>query len=800
MSGLTLTNEDLDLFIDPNTGRWNVSNRHQEKAGLYGISMSLSTARSRHGQARLFNITGFDQGHADQTTQNPDRTPQIQLKAMLKDCPLGCQVSFSLANEIPLVSWQFVLTNHTDEPVYLRKAELLRVGFVTIAAGSSDQHLPSGNIQLAPKTGELAFFSNGWQSWTYTGAYRFYESARRTRLGILSSPMRVNAGTPKTRGRGHFTSEFFGILGDTTYRSAVLLGFLSQKQHFGTIEAYADPYKPALRMWANGDMVRLDPGATMHTDWACLGFLHIDTPDPLRPYLEAVAREHSLQPGSAKQIPAGWCSWYHYFQNISEATITDNLHTAAGLRQDLPLDLIQIDDGFEAQVGDWLQFKDSFPNGLAPLAKKIREAGFTPGLWLAPFIVHPKARLAVQHPDWLLRNSRGSLVNAGFIWNTFTHALDLTHPGALEYARKVIRTAVSDWGYPYLKLDFLYAAALAGEYQDQTRTRAQVLRSGLEALREEAGPETMLLGCGCPLGSALGLFEAMRISSDVSPEWHPRYFNTHFFFKPEPDFPSARNAIHNTLTRAPLHRRWWINDPDCLLVRPDSRLSLAEVRTLAGVIAMSGGSLFVSDDLTNLPHERLEIVRSLLPILGKQPYVIDWFDSATPTRLQIDLEGSCGRWHLLGVFNWSDSEANISLSPELFYLDTKQEYWAREFWSGELRRWGANGHTWKAVPAHGSLLLAVRPRRAVPQYLGSSLHFSQGLEVSRWEGSAETVVLVLDRPGKARGTISLHLPHQPVQAMLNQQPVTWKAAVDNAYNFPVEFTNRGELRLQVEAA
>ena len=66
----------------------------------------------------------------------------------------------------------------------------------------------------------------------------------------------------------------------------------------------------------------------------------------------------------------------------------------------------------------------------------------------------------------------------------------------------------------------------------------------------------------------------------------------------------------------PLHRRWWINDPDCLLVRQeDTRLTPAEVQTLATVLALSGGSLIVSDDLPALAEERVEWLARLLPPL-----------------------------------------------------------------------------------------------------------------------------------------------------------------------------------------
>jgi alpha-galactosidase len=185
-------------------------------------------------------------------------------------------------------------------------------------------------------------------------------------------------------------------------------------------------------------------------------------------------------------------------------------------------------------------FSPSFPDGVAPLASEIRTAGFTPGLWLAPFIVDPSSQLARQHPEWLLRSRFNRPVNAGYVWNRLNTALDITRPEALAYASEVVQTAVHTWGFPYLKLDFLYAAALPGNYYDPTRTRAQALRQGLQALRLAAGPQTFLLGCGCPLGPAIGL-GCHVIGADVArignqPEWGQ------VLFRSEPDYPLQRRA------------------------------------------------------------------------------------------------------------------------------------------------------------------------------------------------------------------------------------------------------------------
>ena len=46
-------------------------------------------------------------------------------------------------------------------------------------------------------------------------------------------------------------------------------------------------------------------------------------------------------------------------------------------------------------------------------AEKIRAAGMTPGIWLAPFAAEKESRLAAEHPDWLLHGKNGDPVVGG---------------------------------------------------------------------------------------------------------------------------------------------------------------------------------------------------------------------------------------------------------------------------------------------------------------------------------------------------------------------------------------------------
>lgn len=548
---------------------------------------------------------------------------------------------------------------------------------------------------------ELSFYSNGWQSWSPAAAYRKNAAMPFSNLGPFQRPMIENPGTPAYHRPGLFASDFFGAVIDRKARTALLVGFLSQMQHFGTFTADLRG-DPRLRLWANGDNTRLNPGTVMETDWAVLlEIAKIDQPDPFGPYLDACAAWHHVR--LPHKIPVGWCSWYHYYQNVTDADIRSNLGALVKLKQRLPVDLLQIDDGFEAQVGDWFSPHPRFADGTAGLARDIKAAGMQPGLWLAPFIVHPRSVLAQEHPDWLLRRANGKLSRAGWVWNAFGLALDLTNAAALDYTRRVIYAAVHEWGFPYLKLDFLYAAALECRYQDPTLTRAQVLRRGMQTLREAAGPDTFLLGCGAPFGSCLGLVEGMRIGADVSGDYEPRIYGLKLGFKDEPAVPCLRNGIRNTLNRAALHGRWWLNDPDCLITRPDTHLTMDEVRSWATLIYMSGGMLLISDDMAKLPPERLAIFEKLIPLAGKRPWVLDGLDHTLPRRLRLDLED--GR-RLLALFNWDDAPQSMRVMPAAFRL-THGLYSVRNFWTDETSVMDSEGLSFK-LPAHGCVMLEVK--------------------------------------------------------------------------------------------
>lgn len=804
---LTYENATVQLVLKPESGLWSLYSRQRDGAFFEDARSGVAYRRGGSAIRTLEDLQPMEIVADEQVSSPHGEQRQIDLTVRPARGTLSYQISFALPADHPLLLWRIALQNTGSKPIRVDGLDLLRVGFPVrrvsiftpgefIATQVRARVRYLGVLRPHPRLGDPAFYANGWASWSFSGAYGRFDQAIATRLGFLRSPSTLNPWTNRSKRRGHFTSEMFGVLGDRAHRSAILAGFLSQREGFGAVEAWTDPQLPSLRLWAQADGVRLDPGETLASDWACLSFPHLDAPDPLAPYLEAVSRENGL-PAFDQQVPAGWCSWYHFFGDLTARDVQQNLDAIRNWGRDLPLDVVQIDDGYQTYIGDWDAFTPEFPDGVAPLAAEIQDAGLTPGLWLAPFLVDPRSRLARKNPAWLLRGGLGLRASAGFDGSSrFYRALDLTHPEALAYAAEAVRRAAHDWGFPYLKLDFLYAGALPGRHLDPTRTRAQVLRAGLAALREAAGEQTFLLGCGCPLGPAVGLVDAMRIGPDVGPHWEPQYRGIRLFFNREPDIPSAENSLKGALARAALHRRWWLNDPDCVLLRPETSLTRAEVESMATVVALTGGLLLASDHLPDLPPERLRLLQAMLPPIGRRPHVLDWFDSSPPARLQLDMDGPAGPWHLVALFNWSDAPQRLRLQANEFYLDPTSEYIAREFWSGEFHDLTGESFTLPEAPPHGVALLALRRQtHQRPQYVGSDLHISQGLEVAAWQPEPDGLTVSLSRPGRAEGSVYLSLPDEPDRATLAGRPVKWQAAGPQIYRFPVAFQSEAPLQI-----
>ena len=370
--------------------------------------------------------------------------------------------------------------------------------------------------------------------------------------------------------------------------------------------------------------------------------------------------------------PAGWCSWYCFGPRVTAQQVRDNLDAIA--KQVPGLKYIQIDDGYQPAMGDWLETGPAFGGSVQSVLKDIRARGFEPAIWVAPFIAEAGSHVFKSHPEWFVQDADGSPLRADKVtfggWRRGPwYALDGTHPGAQAHLEHVFRTMRNEWGCTYFKLDANFWGAIhGGRFHDPRATRIDAYRRGMQAVLRGSG-DGFILGCNHPIWPSLGLIHGSRSSNDIKREWK-----------------RIETTARQNLMRNWQNGRLWWNDPDAVVLTGD--LPENEYRFHATAIFATGGMILSGDDLTTIPAARLEMLRKLEPPTG----VAARFDD----DLQVGMVELKDR-RVVCLLNWTDA-------PKNFAVTLPQPARVRDMWTGaDLGR--MNGRASFAVEARSGRLL-----------------------------------------------------------------------------------------------
>jgi alpha-galactosidase len=683
------------------------------------VALSDGTHFSTHDPLSLTDRT--DQGTCI-------RAPCDHLRPQLRwhIAPDGDGVSFRMWVEVE---------NTTGHPLPVERIDLLVA--------------PSG--LCCAQASQLEVMQTGWQSW----------SAATPPIPLADHPLTapppvIGPRLPPTEAERAILPWVTIVHAPAPSRSEIrrmLVGFVTAHRQAGvvTIQPGLTGHRCTASSYLEG--VLLQPGATIRSEMLLLVFDRHDEEALDRYAREAAER---MEARHWPHVPTGWCSWYYFFTQVTEADVLPNIGQLAVERARIPVEYIQLDDGYQQAIGDWLTLNEKFPSGMRYLTNRIRDHGFKPGIWLAPFLVSEHSEVYRNHPHWVVRDEYGQPLNAIYNWESHNYALDTTHPEVQEWLRHVIHTMVEDWGYEYLKIDFIYAGALRGRRYDPSCTGVQAYRRGLEIIRQAAG-DCFILGCGAPFLPSVGMVDGMRIGSDVAPFWGEKR-------DPYRSAPAMLNAALCTLNRSWMHRRWWVNDPDCILVRAnESRLGLAEVRSWLSLVALSGGMVLLSDDMSRLEPERSALIPLVLPPSNRWAQPMPPYYGAAPSRMRLraDFAGSGVLRVVAAMFNWSDKELSQEFDPAEWGLPPHEPYHLFDHWSGEHRGpvRGVAGPL--PTPAHGVQLLSACAHTGRPQFIGSNLHLLSGvveLAAERWDEQDNTLALELTCPGEHTGEVFVYVP------------------------------------------
>ncbi len=577
----------------------------------------------------------------------------------------------------------FRLTNIADESIRITR-------LVFPAENGIDSYVSSFNMN------DVSFFRNGYQSWSTARSYLPKDKPLRPWLQLVSLANSNMSNLPSNI-PGVFSSEMYTVVTNRADGRSFLVGQGRPFNQFFYIRLnlYDNPRRRShFELTYDFGRKMILPGRAVELDgiYVAIGNTH----ELLHTYFREIGRHTDLK--LPQKNVRGWCSWYFYYNKITPTVIRENIEALKRSREEAGarIDFVQIDDGYQQAVGDWLDLTKPFDGQMRLLSDEIRAAGFNPGIWIAPFVAAKKSELLAVHPEYALRDENGRRIVAGFnfFWpGRYYFGLDITTPRFEEYLRKVIRTVVGEWGYPYLKCDFLFGGCLrGGTHHELELSRAEVLRRGMAIIREEAmgatKEEVFIVGCGMPLSAGIGTVDAMRVGPDTGDYWiskQGRLLRTGAMV-------GVRNAIRNSVVRGAMHNALWLNDPDCLMLRRDgTRLSAAQRRTQINAIVLTGGLLLYSDDFSALDPEiteELPIIQSISDACFDGRLIpLDMMDRELP-QIILNTAG------YLGVFNMGRRPRSVTVPMEHLLTEAEavsavwKKQWRKpwslhEVWSGE---------------------------------------------------------------------------------------------------------------------
>ncbi len=472
-----------------------------------------------------------------------------------------------------------------------------------------------------------------------------------------------------------FQAENAVVLNDQETGDSLLAGFVTTADYYNRFRIrLTEAGVEELTAVVYGDGREVAPGEEVLSEELAI-WTGADAYGLLEQYASALGKRMQARVPAGK-IPTGWCSWYYYFFRVTESDVLENLEWLRGHREELPLEYFQIDDGYQPTPGDWLLPSERFPKGPEYILRKIAEAGFKPGLWVAPFMVCSDSQLFKAHPEFLIHNAEGEILFP-IKWRGVEAAiLDCSRDDVCAWLRDLFAT-LKQWGCTYAKLDFLmYESCVAGGvYHNPQCTRAQALRRGLQAIRSGTGEDMFILGCSHILGPAVGIVDGGRIGTDITPRWRRED-------KPGAEAPSVPNVCRNIINRRYMHRKLWLNDPDVLIVREDNiSLTEAERRLWFTAIWLVGGMLLLSDRFSTLSPEQIQLIKTQLtkPEAFESVRPIDFLDREAPA-IWFGIRKQDGR-PAIGLFNFG--EKSLPLSVDLGKLKVAdysiwQEYWTHD--------------------------------------------------------------------------------------------------------------------------
>lgn len=423
---------------------------------------------------------------------------------------------------------------------------------------------------------------------------------------------------------------------------------------------------------SSGEGKQLKPGESIHYEQIILS-QSSDWQDLLNSFGSVIAEENGIE--KLKEVNLkGWATWDYYAYEFSADDIHENAKKIKQIAQSA--NLIQIDAGWYSQRGDFAESRPDIPGGMKEIAKQIKEAGMTPGVWIDGFRANTDSKVFKEHPEYFLHDEEGNVIvqvrKPEGVPDRDRVYLDYTHPGARRHMAECIRTIKEDMGITYFKVDFMRFGLndeilrANPDYKnikayDPSITDVERMRLGLKTIRDAIGQDNYLLGCSAVFGPCIGFVDGMRTGGDI----HPR-------------FEAFPERVLANIGNSYLSGKVFNGDADYLVFRAaededetvtdgnnkhGGSLTLNEAQMWADFNKLYGTCRLSGDKLTTLRPERQALLTEVFnyPAMDETTPLDFWQHGKDRQDGYELLLARHGEDIYLGIFNWGDETKEYNI-------------------------------------------------------------------------------------------------------------------------------------------
>lgn len=657
---------------------------------------------------------------------------------------------FTLQPEAEHLLIKLVIANNGDEPVRLKTMRTIALGeggYLKLGADPLRCHVYTNPYYKTPTS--LRDVIDGFDS-------RIYQEGHTHGIRYLDREHEIP-----------WHSTFDGVIYDPAGKQCAVFGFTSCHRFLPQIEIKYDRSADAdaigtftLLNRCEGRACGAGQSLESETAYFYTGF------DADRGQLALAERLGSEMRAVKLERPmSGWCSWHYAFFHITEDDIERNLKFAAD-RPDIftpepgGFEYVLIDYGWQQSIGSPRVNERQFPGGMKRLADRIRQQGFKPGIWIAPFWIEGDADLVTEHPEYLLRDGNGELLRGHATFQSpLSYRLDVSHPGARQYVLAQLDQLVNEWGYDLVKMDFLETATVTiseersgVRYCNDELTSIEHLRSmcvEMQQFVDRSGRDIWLSPCGSPALTLAGIFKSNFVAEDAIIRFLPDKIDMHGGVKVFAETLALRRYLHGNI---------WTNNYESVILREPRPYK--EARINATSAGLAGGVIFIGDDLSLLGPDRLQLYARMLPIYPVQARSLDLFDTAFSEQWLLEVVTAFDTWWVAAVFNWEHAVKDIVLRLPADGPDPQAHYLLFDFWEQRTMGLARGGVAIPNVPEQDCKVVCIRAHRSHPWLLSTDYHLTQGaVEIAdlRWDEAERTLCgrFVGRRHGQAVLTFSV---------------------------------------------